>query len=66
MGITLTTKDDLIPEPSTMFILQLTNSNGGSRIEPVASSASITGDNTLSCVNFAVCDLLLSSHSAEE
>lgn len=44
LAITLTTKDDLIPEPSTMFQLQLTSSNGGSRIDPLASSAAVTGN----------------------
>ena len=42
-GVTLTTKDDLVPEPSAVFTLQLTTSDGGSRIEPTASSASVTG-----------------------
>ena len=42
-GITITTVDDSTPEPSTFFTLQLTGSNGGSRVEPTASSAAVTG-----------------------
>lgn len=42
-AITITTVDDLIPEPSAFFRLQLTNSNGGSRIESTASFATVTG-----------------------
>ena len=45
-GITISTVDDLIPEPSTVFSLQLTSSNGGSRISSTASIASVTGKQT--------------------
>lgn len=51
--ITVTTKDDLIPEPSTVFKLQLTSSNGGARIESTASSASVTGK--WACLSHSAC-----------
>ena len=40
---TISTVDDLIPEPSTFFRLQLTNSNGGSRIDSTSNSSAVTG-----------------------
>ena len=42
-GITVSTVDDLIPEPSTAFTLQLTNSDGGSCIDTSSNSATVTG-----------------------
>ena len=51
--ITISTVDDLTPEPSTVFSLQLTSSNGGSRIDLTASTATVTGKYTM----FYVCKM---------
>ena len=45
--ITVTSKDDSIPEPSQFFTVQLGNTDGGARIETGESTASLTGETKL-------------------
>ena len=45
--ITVTSKDDSIPEPSQFFTVQLGNTDGGAQIETGESTASLTGETKL-------------------
>ena len=45
--VDLSTQDDLLPEPSGLFSLQLTASDGGSHIQQSGSTALITGKSSV-------------------